>query len=173
MRIESMEDLFIEQIQDLYDAEERLVKALPKMADASTSSDLRSAFEDHLTQTKGQLQRLEQVFEEIGKKAKGDTCEAMKGLIEEGEEMIDNVEPSALRDAGLIAAANRVEHYEMAGYGCARAMAEALGLIKSAKLLEQTLEEERMADEKLTKIAMQKVNQEALRSTGPKTRTAR
>src|SRR5436189_4785420 len=99
MRIETMEDLFIEQIQDLYDAEEQLVKALPKMAEAATSSDLRSAFEEHLKQTKGHVQRLEQVFSEAGKNPGGQTCEAMEGLIDEGEEMIDDIEESALRDA--------------------------------------------------------------------------
>jgi ferritin-like metal-binding protein YciE len=170
MRIETMEDLFVEQLQDLYDAEERLVKALPKMAEAATSTDLRQAFSDHLKQTMGHVQRLEQVFSEMDKKAKGETCEAMKGLIEEGEEIVDNIDPSALRDAGLIAAANRVEHYEMAGYGTARAMAEALGLRQAASLLQQTLQEEKAADEKLTKLAETKVNKEAM---GGKTRTAR
>jgi ferritin-like metal-binding protein YciE len=172
MRIETMEDLFVEQIQDLYDAEERLVKALPKMAEASTTSDLRNAFEEHLQQTRGQLQRLEQVFSELGKKASGETCEAMKGLIEEGEEIIDDIKQSPLRDAGLIAIANRVEHYEIAGYGTARTMAQSLGLTRAVSLLEQTLEEEKQADAKLTRIAEQKVNQEALQY-GRKTRTAR
>src|SRR5437867_3548888 len=125
MRIETMEDLFVEQIQDLYDAEERLVKALPKMAEASTTSDLRNAFEEHLQQTRGQLQRLEQVFSELGKKASGETCEAMKGLIEEGEEIIDDIKQSPLRDAGLIATANRVAHYEMGGFGTARTLEHA------------------------------------------------
>src|SRR5262249_41721897 len=114
MRIETMEDLFIEQLQDLYDAEERLVKALPKMAEACTSTELRRAVEEHLEQTVGHVERLEKVFEDLGKKASGETCEAMKGLIEEGEDIIDDIEQSPLRDAGLIAAANRVEHYEMA-----------------------------------------------------------
>jgi ferritin-like metal-binding protein YciE len=172
MRIETMQDLFIEQIQDLYDAEERLVKALPKMAEAANSSELRKAFEDHLKETKGQVQRLEQVFSEIGEEAGGETCEAMKGLIEEGQEIIKAVKQSALRDAGLIAAANRVEHYEMAGYGVARALAETLGFTQSASLLEQTLEEERQADAKLTQLAEQKINQEAMQESR-KTRTAR
>lgn len=172
MRIETMDDLFIEQIQDLYDAEERLVKALPKMAEACTSSELRNAFEEHLQQTRGHVQRLEQVFSEVGKKAGGETCEAMKGLIEEGEDIIDDIKQSPLRDAGLIAAANRVEHYEMAGYGTARTMAQALGLTRSATLLEQTLEEEKQADAKLTRIAEQRVNQEAIQ-IGNRTRTAR
>lgn len=176
MRIETMEELFITQIQDLYDAEEQLVEALPKMAEASASPDLRSAFEEHLKQTKGHVQRLEQIFSEVGKKGGGETCEAMQGLIEEGEEIIDEMEESAVRDAGLIAAADRVEHYEMAAYGTARLIAEALGLTKAAKLLQQTLDEEKKADEKLMKIAEEKVLQEAMqmggKTRGGKTRTA-
>jgi ferritin-like metal-binding protein YciE len=171
MRIETMEDLFLEQIQDLYDAEERLIKALPKMAEATTTRELRSAFEEHLGQTRGHRDRLEQVFAELGQEASGETCEAMKGLIEEAEEMMDDIKASPLRDAGLIAAANRVEHYEMAGYGTARTMASALGLNRSASLLEQTLEEEKQADAKLTQIAEQKVNKEAIQMGG-KTRRA-
>src|SRR5262245_12233251 len=136
MRVETMEELFVSQIQDLYDAERQLVKALPKMAEACTSSELREAFEEHLDQTRGHVKRLEQVFQEVGKKAGGETCEAMKGLVEEGEEMIDDIKQSPLRDCGLIAAANRVEHYEMAGYGVARTLAESLGLTRSASLLE-------------------------------------
>ncbi len=170
MRVETMEELFIGQIQDLYDAEKQLVKALPKMAEAATSSELRSAFEDHLQQTKGQIKRLEQVFTEVGKKASGETCEAMKGLIEASEEIIDDIKQSPLRDVGLIAAANRVEHYEIAGYGTARTLAESLGLTKSASLLQETLEEEKGADEKLTELAVEKVNPQAI---GAKTRTAR
>jgi ferritin-like metal-binding protein YciE len=163
MRIESMQDLFLEQIQDLYDAEERLIKALPKMAEAATSSELRSALEEHLSQTRGQLRRLEQVFAEIGEEPKGETCEAMKGLIKEGEDIIDDVQQSYLRDAGIIAAGNRVEHYEMAGYGTARTMAQALGLTRSAELLQQTLEEEKKADAMLTTIAESSVNPQAMR----------
>ena len=170
MRVETMEELFIGQIQDLYDAEEQLVKALPKMAEAATSTELRTAFKDHLEETKGHVKRLTQVFTEVGKKAGGETCEAMKGLIEEGEEIIDEIKQSPLRDVGLIAAANRVEHYEMAGYGTARTLAEGLGHTKAASLLEQTLEEEKKADAKLTKLSVQKVIPEAI---GAKTRTAR
>ena len=170
MRIESMEDLFLEQIEDLYDAEKRLVKALPKMAEASTSGELRKAFEEHLQETRGHVQRLEQVFAEVGKEPKTEACEAMKGLIAEGEEMIEDVKPSPLRDAGLIATANRVEHYEMAGYGTARTLAESLGLSRSANLLQQTLDEEKRADAKLSKISVEKVIPEAIHV---KTRTAR
>jgi ferritin-like metal-binding protein YciE len=172
MSIETMEDLFVDQIEDLYDAEQRLVKALPKMAEASTSDDLRNAFEGHLEQTKGHVQRLEEVFAELGKDAKKKTCEAMKGLIKEGDEVSDEIDQSPLRDAGLIGAANRVEHYEMAAYGTARDLAKTLGLSRSAKLLEQTLEEEKEADAKLTKLAQSQVNPNAMRA-GSKTRTAR
>jgi ferritin-like metal-binding protein YciE len=169
MTIQTMEDLFVEQIQDLYDAELRLVKALPKMAEAATNAELRNAFEGHLQETEGHVQRLERVFEELGQEAKKETCEAMKGLIKEGEQTMD-IEDPALRDAALIAAANRVEHYEMAGYGTARTLATSLGLSQSANLLEQTLEEEKKADATLTQIAEQTVNQKAMR---PKTRHAR
>jgi ferritin-like metal-binding protein YciE len=162
MNIQNMEDLFVEQIQDLYDAEQRLVKALPKMAEASTSTELRSAFADHLLQTQGHVERLEQVFAELGQDPKKETCEAMKGLIKEGEELMD-IEQTAIRDAALIAAANRVEHYEIAGYGTARTLASALALSRSVSLLEQTLQEEKQADAKLTQIAEQTVNQQALR----------
>ena len=163
MRIETMQDLFLEQIRDLYDAEERLIKALPKMAEACTSSELRSCFEEHLQQTQGQIRRLDQVFAEIGEEPKGKTCEAMKGLIEEGEEMIDDVKQSNLRDAGLIAAGNRVEHYEIAGYGTARTIAQTLGLTRSVDLLQQTLEEEKKADARLTAIAENTVNPQAMK----------
>ena len=169
MKVQTIEDLFVEQIQDLYDAEERLVKALPKMAEASTNSELRSAFEDHLQQTRGHVQRLEQVFAELGQDPKKETCEAMKGLIKEGEEMMD-IEQTNIRDAALIAAANRVEHYEIAAYGTARTFAQSLGLSQSPSLLEQTLEEEKKADAKLTQIAERTVNQKAAQ---PRTRTAR
>jgi ferritin-like metal-binding protein YciE len=163
MKIETMDDLFLEQIEDLYDAEQRLVKALPKMAEASTSAQLRQAFESHLEQTRGHVRRLETIFREIGKDAKAETCDAMKGLIEEGEDLIDDIENTTLRDAGLIAAANRVEHYEIAGYGSAKSFAKQLGLKNAVTLLEQTLQEEKEADRKLTALAETMVNEEALR----------
>ena len=164
MKIESMEDLFLAEIEDLYDCEKRLTKHLPKMAKASTSSELRQAFETHLQETQGHVERLEKVFSEMGKKPKAETCEAIKGLIEEGEEMISNTDESPVRDAGIIAAANRVEHYEMAAYGSARAFAQTLGLNSAVTLLEQTLQEEKKADQKLTKLGETKINQEALRA---------
>lgn len=164
MKIESMEDLFLEHIEDLYDAEQRLVKALPKMAEAATSPELRQGFESHLGETKGQVKRLEQVFQLLGKKSKGQTCDAMKGLIEEGEDMISSIDKSPLRDAGLIAAANRVEHYEIAAYGSARSFAQTIGLAEAVSLLDATLNEEKKADEKLTRLAESTVNREASRA---------
>ncbi|HLJ15140.1 MAG TPA: ferritin-like domain-containing protein [Bryobacteraceae bacterium] len=163
MKIQRMDDLFLEQIEDLYDAEQRLVKALPKMADASTSPELRSAFTEHLQQTRHHVERLERIFTALGKKAKGETCDAMKGLISEGEDIVSDIEQSALRDAGLIAAANRVEHYEIAAYGSAKTFAQVLGHQDAVRELEATLEEEKRADETLTRIAESRVNEQALR----------
>ncbi|HLK17856.1 MAG TPA: ferritin-like domain-containing protein [Bryobacteraceae bacterium] len=163
MKIENLEDLFVEQIEDLYDAEQRLVKTLPKMAEASTSPQLRQAFESHLEETKGHVRRLEQVFQALRKKPKGQTCDAMKGLIEEGDDMISNTEQSPLRDAGLIAAANRVEHYEIAAYGSVLSFAKTLGVQEALSLLDATLTEEKKADEKLTQIAETSVNESAAR----------
>jgi ferritin-like metal-binding protein YciE len=164
MKFETMEDLFLGQIQDLYDAEQRLVKALPGMAEAATSDELRQAFEKHLAETEGHVGRLEQIFAEMGKDPKATTCDAMKGLVKEGESIIDDIDESPLRDAGLIAAANRVEHYEIAAYGSARTFAQTLGLTGAVSLLTQTLQEEKMADQKLTEIAEGMVNDEALRA---------
>ncbi|MGB6943793.1 MAG: ferritin-like domain-containing protein [Bryobacteraceae bacterium] len=164
MKIESMEDLFLEQIADLYDAEKRLVKALPKMAEASTSQSLGQALQSHLLETEGHVTRLEKIFGMLGKDPKGQTCDAMKGLISEGEDIVSDIDKSALRDAGVIAAANRVEHYEIAAYGSARTFAQTLGLTQAAALLEQTLQEEKKADQKLTQLAESMINEEALRS---------
>ena len=164
MKIETMEDLFLEQVEDLYDAERRLVKALPKMAEASTSQSLRQAFESHLLETEGHVTRLENIFRTLGQDPKTHTCDAMKGLVSEGEDIISDIDQSSLRDAGLIAAANRVEHYEIAAYGSARTFAQTLGLDQAASLLEQTLQEEKRADQKLTQLAESMVNEQALRS---------
>src|SRR5438093_1230512 len=122
--IMNKDDLFLEQIKDLYDAEKQLVKALPKLAKAANSEDLRQGFQEHLEQTKGHLQRLEQIFEMLGKKASGSKCEAMQGLVEEGAEVIDKIDASPLRDAALLGAAQKVEHYEIAGYGTCRTFAQ-------------------------------------------------
>src|SRR5581483_6146835 len=157
----SFNDLFANQIEDLYDAEQRLTKALPKMAEAATSSQLKQAFQAHLTETEGHVSRLERIFREINIEPKRDTCEAMKGLIAEGEEMIKAHGDPDIKDAALIAAAQRVEHYEMSGYGTARTFAQRLGLAQAANLLQQTLNEEKAADEKLNRIAESSVNQKA------------
>lgn len=164
MKIETMEDLLLAQIQDLYDAEQRLVKALPKMAEATTSSQLRQAFTSHLSETKGQVERLERIFDELREDPKATTCDAMKGLIKEGETVISDTDQSPVRDAGLIAAANRVEHYEIAAYGSARTFAETLGLANVARLLEETLQEEKKADQTLTQIGENVVNDNAMQT---------
>jgi ferritin-like metal-binding protein YciE len=149
----SLSDLLIEQLQDLYDAENRLTEALPKMRDAASSSELKNAFDMHLEETRGHVRRLENVFAQMGIAAERQTCPAMKGLIKEGQEMIDAEGDPMVRDAALIAAAQRVEHYEMAGYGSVRAFARRLGLPEIADVLTMTLNEEGAADKKLTEIA--------------------
>jgi ferritin-like metal-binding protein YciE len=150
----TVEDLLVEQIRDLYDAEKQLVRALPKMAKAASSDELRQAIEDHLEETTNQVQRLEQAFEQLDKTAKGKTCKAMKGLIEEGGEVIEEDSEAPINDLALIAAAQRVEHYEISAYGTARAMAKHIGEDQVASLLEETEDEEKAADQKLTEIAM-------------------
>ncbi len=161
MKLESLRDLLVEQLQDLYDAENRITKALPKMAKAATSPALKAAFEKHLRETEGQVKRLEQVFEALGETAKTKTCKAMQGLIAEGEETIqENAEPE-VRDAALIASAQRVEHYEMAGYGTVRSYAKLLKEDSCVRLLTQTLEEEKATDEALTELAESTINVEA------------
>jgi ferritin-like metal-binding protein YciE len=142
MAMESLQDLFVDQLRDLYNAENQLVKALPKIAKASDSEELKNAFTTHLEETKGHVERLEQIFEKLGAKPGGKTCKAMKGLVEEGSEMMEEDAAPPVMDAGLIAAAQRVEHYEMAGYGCVRNYAKLLGETHAAKLLQQTLDEE-------------------------------
>jgi ferritin-like metal-binding protein YciE len=165
MKLHLMEDLFYEQLRDVFDAEKQLVKALPKMAKAATADELRQAFEEHLDQTRGHVERLERVFELIGKKARGKTCEAMEGLIEEGADIIEADAEPMVRDAGLIAAAQRVEHYEMAAYGCLHTWARQLNNHEAAELLEQTLHEEKEADQKLTHVAESMVNLAAQHET--------
>ncbi len=154
MAVETLEDLLLEEIRDLYDAEKQLVKALPKMAKAATDDDLRSAFEEHLEETKGQVARLEQVFERLDTQAKGKPCKAMKGLVAEGQEVMEEDAMESLTDLALIGAAQRVEHYEISAYGTARTFAEKLGNKEVARLLEQTLKEEETADKKLTDISL-------------------
>jgi len=163
MKLNSLQDLYIEQLQDLYSAENQLVKALPKMAKAASTPELRQAFEEHLVQTQTHVQRLEQIFKQRGAKTGNVTCKGMQGLITEGDEMIKEKADEAVRDAGLIAAAQRVEHYEMAGYGCVRTYARQLGYQQDLTLLQQTLDEEGTADKKLTSLAERLVNVEAER----------
>lgn len=161
MKLETLNDLLIDHLKDLYDAEHQITKALPKMAEAASSQQLKSAFQQHLSETENQIRRLEQVFETMGKKATRKTCKAMKGLVEEGEEILKEDADPSVRDAGLIAAAQKVEHYEMAGYGTVRTYARMLGMTEAANLLQQTLDEEGMTDEKLTQLAESSVNVQA------------
>lgn len=153
MKIESLRDLYVEQLQDLYNAEQQLIKALPKMAKAASSEDLKAAFEEHLEKTRGHAQRIETICELMREKANGKKCRAMEGLVKEGGEVLEEDMAEDIKDAALIAAAQRVEHYEIAGYGCVRAYATKLGDDAAASLLSQTLAEEKEADETLTDIA--------------------
>ncbi|MFN7993234.1 MAG: ferritin-like domain-containing protein [Bryobacteraceae bacterium] len=164
MKPKTIEDLYVQEMKDLYDGEKQILKALPKMAKASTSEQLRAAFEQHLEQTRKQVERLEQIFEKRNQKPTGKKCVGMQGIIEEGSELMGEVDPSPLLDAGLIAAAQRVEHYEMAGYGTVCAFAQQLGDNQALKLLRQTLDEEKATDEKLTHLAESMVNQEAVQA---------
>jgi ferritin-like metal-binding protein YciE len=158
--LNSLKDLLIDELQDLYSAETQLVKALPKMAKAASNEDLKAGFLEHLEQTKVHVDRLEQSLQRLESSAKGKTCHAMKGLVEEGTEAIDLDGPDPIRDATLIGAAQRVEHYEIAAYGTARAFAETLGETDIAELLQETLDEEAETDKKLTSLA-QTVNEDA------------
>ena len=155
---DKLEDLYLDQLQDLYDAEQRLTKALPKMQEAAHNAQLKQAFESHLTETQGQVTRLEKCFELFGQSPKAKTCDAMKGLISEGDEMVNAKGDPDVKDAALIAAAQRVEHYEIAGYGTLRNLARRIGQTQAATLLQQTLDEEGNADKKLTSIAESSVN---------------
>jgi ferritin-like metal-binding protein YciE len=161
MKLNSLDELLVEELQDLYDAESQLVKALPKMAKAASNDSLRRAFEEHLEQTKGHVNRLEKVFQSLGQKAKSKTCEAMKGLIEEADDFLDESAEASVRDAGMICCAQKVEHYEMAGYGSVRTWAEQLGHHEAVNLLQQTLDEEKATDQLLTDIAEQQINIDA------------
>jgi ferritin-like metal-binding protein YciE len=153
MNHETLQELFVEQIRDIYDAEKQLVKALPKLAKAAQSEDLAEALRNHLRETEEQVSRLEEVFAAVGVPAKGKPCKAMKGLLEEGNEAIQEGDAGALRDLAIIAGGQRVEHYEMSAYGTARAIAEQLGLNNAVDLLQQTEDEEKQADAKLTEVA--------------------
>jgi ferritin-like metal-binding protein YciE len=161
--VSTIDQLFVEELKDIYSAENQITKALPKMAKAAASEELKTAFEEHLEETEGQIERLDQIFETLGVDPKGKTCEGMKGVIEEGEEMLKLTEEGGVRDAALISAGQRVEHYEIAAYGAVRTYAQKLGKKQVVELLEETLEEEKATDKKLTQIAV-KVQQQALRA---------
>jgi ferritin-like metal-binding protein YciE len=160
-KMSTLEDLYTDLLKDLYSAEKQLVKALPKMVRAAQASDLQKAFQNHLSQTEGQVERLEQIFSDLEASPRGKKCVGMEGLIEEGSEIMqEDAEPDVM-DAGLIAAAQKVEHYEIASYGTARTWAQQLGYDKAARLLQETLDEEGEANKKLTAIAESHVNMEA------------
>jgi ferritin-like metal-binding protein YciE len=161
MRLETLEDLFVSELKDLYSAEKQILKALPKMAKAASAPELQTAFKEHLEQTEKHVERLESIFEDLGVSPKGKHCKGLEGLIEEGKELLSEDAEPAVLDAGLICAAQKVEHYEMAGYGCVRTFARLLGKEDAAELLQQTLEEEAETDERLTEIAETAINIEA------------
>jgi len=162
MKLDTLKTLYINELKDLYNAEGQLLKALPKMAKGASSEELKDAFEKHLEQTKTHVERLEEVFEELGETPKGKTCRAMKGLIEEGSEILEEDGEESVIDAGIIVAAQKVEHYEIASYGSVRTFAQLLGKDRSADLLQMTLDEESEANELLNKLAEDIVNPEAL-----------
>jgi ferritin-like metal-binding protein YciE len=158
LQLNSMDDLFLAQLKDLYDAENQLLKALPQMAEAASSPQLKDAFKLHYQQTQQQVERLEQAFRMLGRDPERETCAAMKGLVAEGSEMISATGDRDVKDAGLIAAAQRVEHYEIAGYGTARTFAYRVGRADVARLLETTLQEEKQTDQMLTQMAESSIN---------------
>lgn len=165
MEINSLRELYVEQLRDLYDAENQLIKALPKMAKEASSDELRQGIEEHLEQTRGHAERIEQIFEQLGEKPKGKKCKGMQGLLEEGKETLEEDTEEDTKDAAIIAAAQRVEHYEISGYGTARTYANLLGENEAAELLEETLNEEKETDQKLTQLA-EEINVEAAEGSG-------
>lgn len=162
MKLATLKDLYTEELKDLYSAESQILKALPQMVKAATSPKLKAGFEEHLDQTKEHVSRLEQIFQKLGKSPRGKHCKGMEGVLEEGKELLkEDAEPEVL-DAGLIAAAQHVEHYEIAGYGVCRTYAKLLGEPEAANLLQMTLTEEEQTDKKLTRLAESSINIEAL-----------
>ena len=161
MAMDSLKDLYVDELKDLYSAENQLLKALPKMAKKASAPQLKRAFQDHLAQTEGHVTRLEKIFKGLGEKPNGKVCKAMKGLVEEGKEIIEEDGDGSVLDAALIGAAQRVEHYEIAGYGVVRTFASLLGEEDAMGLLQRTLNEEAETDKKLTKIAESAINVEA------------
>lgn len=166
MKLGSLEDLYVDELKDLYSAENQLLKALPKMAKAATAPKLSKAFESHLKQTRGHVARLDKIFKKLGSAPKGKKCKAMEGLLAEGKELMAEDADAAVMDAALIGAAQRVEHYEMAGYGCVRTYARLLGHNDVAELLQKTLDEEGAADKALTELAEASINSSANDSNG-------
>jgi ferritin-like metal-binding protein YciE len=161
MELETLKDLYIHELKDLYSAEKQIIKALPKMVKAASNKDLAAGFKQHLEETKVQAERLEKILTDLGESTRGPKCKGMEGLLEEGDEMIKEEADEEVRDAGLISAAQRVEHYEIAGYGCARTYAQLLGEKAAAAVLQQTLNEEGATDKKLTKLAKDCINLKA------------
>lgn len=161
MSMDSLKDLYIDELKDLYNAENQLLKALPKMAKKASAPELKRAFQDHLEQTKGHVDRLDKIFKGLGEKPNGKVCKAMKGLVEEGKEVIEEDGDDSVLDAALIGAAQRVEHYEMAGYGVVRTFASLLGENNAVAVLQKTLNEEGDTDKKLTKLAESIINVDA------------
>jgi len=164
MTTKTMDNLFHDMLKDIYYAEKKILKALPKMAKGAQSPKLKAAFEKHREETEGQIERLEQIFEIIGKRVQGKTCEAINGILEEGEEVLEEYKGSDAIDAGLVASAQAVEHYEMARYGTLKCWAEMLGLKDAVKLLDATLQQEMKTDEDLTKLANPQINEKALKA---------
>jgi ferritin-like metal-binding protein YciE len=161
MEMNSLRDLYVDELRDLLHAENQIIKALPKMAKAANSPDLQQAFTEHLEESRGHIERLNRIFEQMGEKPRTKKCKGMEGIIEEGKEMMESMDGDSVMDAGLIAAAQRVEHYEMAAYGTVRTYAQILGDKKAADLLQQTLDEEGETDKKLTALAQHGINAEA------------
>jgi ferritin-like metal-binding protein YciE len=164
--MQTLEKLYINELRDLYSAENQLLKALPKMAKGASSAELKEAFENHLAETETHVERLEQIFKDLEENPKGKTCHGMKGLIEEGSEILEEEGEESVLDAGIIVAAQKVEHYEMAGYGSVRTFAQLLGQEEAAQLLQTTLDEESKANELLNQLAETTVNAEAVMNTG-------
>lgn len=161
MALNTLQDLYIDNLKDIYNAEHQIMKALPKMAKAASTPQLRQAFHHHLEETQAQVERLEQIFQDLGKTPRGKKCKGMEGLIKEGSEILKEDADPAVKDAGLISAAQRVEHYEMAAYGTVRTYAQLLGLEDQARALQETLDEEGETDHKLTQLAQSGINQNA------------
>jgi ferritin-like metal-binding protein YciE len=161
MSLDSLEKLFLEELKDIYNAEKQITRALPRMAKAAESPELQQAFTKHLKETEGQIQRLERVFKELGQAPRGKKCKGMEGLIEEGKEKLEEEGEPEVVDAALIASAQKVEHYEIASYGCLRTYAELLGFSAAAQLLQQNLQEEEATDKKLTQLGESGINQAA------------